>query len=92
MSVGNFLVKIANASMYSLRHLSFGFASSSSLLSPIKDTFALESWVTPNLWSRRPAQWSSAPQIYLFIQAHLRPLTKLRMFMKPSPPRLFLVK
>ena len=31
LSVGNFLDRIANASMYSLRHLSFGFASSSSL-------------------------------------------------------------
>ena len=45
LSVGNFLVRIAKASMYSLRHLSFGLASSSSFLSPIKDTFALDSWV-----------------------------------------------
>ena len=55
-SVGNFLVRIEKASMYSLRHLSFGFVNSSSLLSPIRVTLALESWVTPNLMSSRSAQ------------------------------------
>ena len=81
-----------SASMHSLRHLSFGFVSSMSFVSPIKVNFALDSSVTLNLMSSMCAQWYFSPQMYLFIQAHFKPYTYVEIFMKPKPPKLFLAK